>query len=298
MFAGLVTPPDPLAPVPLAVLLMVAVYISTPVKFAAFPSVLLLSTLFRLALAISSTRLIREEPSARGGSVYEISHDTLIKPILKSKEKRMEQERRKQELEQLRMVEQEREVERIKARRKSRIAIFTAFLGMVIALAMIALAGWAWQEKKDAQEATAYALKVKQESDIRVVPLAAPARIFGPDRRNSEGLPLEERHVREQLLARMSETLRTEFDVKPLLGGNPAVGAGDPRKIICPHDRRRTLGDVRFASPELVDRAIASSRAASRDWDRRGAMARAEILEKTAHLYQMNRAELIAVKRL
>ena len=41
-----------------AVLLMVAVYISTPVKFAAFPSVLLLSTLFRLALAISTTRLI------------------------------------------------------------------------------------------------------------------------------------------------------------------------------------------------------------------------------------------------
>jgi type III secretion protein V len=41
-----------------AVLLMVAVYIPTPVKFAAFPSVLLLSTLFRLALAISTTRLI------------------------------------------------------------------------------------------------------------------------------------------------------------------------------------------------------------------------------------------------
>src|SRR5690606_20397828 len=41
-----------------AVLLMVAVYIPTPVKFAAFPSILLLSTLFRLALAISTTRLI------------------------------------------------------------------------------------------------------------------------------------------------------------------------------------------------------------------------------------------------
>jgi type III secretion protein V len=41
-----------------AVLLMVAVYIPTPVRFAAFPSVLLLSTLFRLALAISTTRLI------------------------------------------------------------------------------------------------------------------------------------------------------------------------------------------------------------------------------------------------
>jgi type III secretion protein V len=41
-----------------AVFLMVAVYIPTPLKFAAFPSILLLSTLFRLALAISTTRLI------------------------------------------------------------------------------------------------------------------------------------------------------------------------------------------------------------------------------------------------
>ena len=41
-----------------AVLLMVAVYVPSPVRFAAFPSVLLLSTLFRLALSISTTRLI------------------------------------------------------------------------------------------------------------------------------------------------------------------------------------------------------------------------------------------------
>jgi type III secretion protein V len=40
------------------VLLMLSVYVRTPVQFAAFPSVLLLSTLFRLALAISTTRLI------------------------------------------------------------------------------------------------------------------------------------------------------------------------------------------------------------------------------------------------
>ena len=40
------------------VLLMMAVYVSTPLDFASFPSVLLLSTLFRLALSISTTRLI------------------------------------------------------------------------------------------------------------------------------------------------------------------------------------------------------------------------------------------------
>ncbi len=40
------------------VLLMVAIYIKTPLDFLAFPSVLLLSTLSRLALSIATTRLI------------------------------------------------------------------------------------------------------------------------------------------------------------------------------------------------------------------------------------------------
>lgn len=40
------------------VLLMVAVYLKQPLDFAAFPAVLLITTLFRLALSISTTRLI------------------------------------------------------------------------------------------------------------------------------------------------------------------------------------------------------------------------------------------------
>lgn len=39
-------------------LLMVAIYIESPLAFSAFPSVLLITTLFRLALSISTTRLI------------------------------------------------------------------------------------------------------------------------------------------------------------------------------------------------------------------------------------------------
>ncbi|EAV41318.1 low calcium response protein [Stappia aggregata IAM 12614] len=41
-----------------AILLMVAVYISDVTQFSAFPSILLLTTLFRLALSITTTRLI------------------------------------------------------------------------------------------------------------------------------------------------------------------------------------------------------------------------------------------------
>ncbi len=40
------------------ILLMVAIYLAAPLDFAAFPAVLLITTLFRLALSISTTRLI------------------------------------------------------------------------------------------------------------------------------------------------------------------------------------------------------------------------------------------------
>ncbi|MDE0155263.1 MAG: type III secretion system export apparatus subunit SctV [Gammaproteobacteria bacterium] len=51
------------------VLLMMSVYVGSPLDFAAFPAVLLLSTLFRLALAISTTRLILLQADA--GKVIE-----------------------------------------------------------------------------------------------------------------------------------------------------------------------------------------------------------------------------------
>ncbi|MGF1526677.1 MAG: type III secretion system export apparatus subunit SctV [Candidatus Competibacterales bacterium] len=52
-----------------ALLLMLSIYIPTPTSFSAFPSVLLFTTLFRLALSITTTRLILLEADA-GDIVY------------------------------------------------------------------------------------------------------------------------------------------------------------------------------------------------------------------------------------
>ena len=46
------------------VLLMVAVYLRSPLDFASFPAVLLITTLFRLSISISTTRLILLEGDA------------------------------------------------------------------------------------------------------------------------------------------------------------------------------------------------------------------------------------------
>ena len=47
-----------------AILLLSAVYIATPLELAVFPSVLLMSTLFRLALSVATTRMILLEANA------------------------------------------------------------------------------------------------------------------------------------------------------------------------------------------------------------------------------------------
>ena len=51
------------------ILLMTAIYLKGPLEFSSFPSVLLITTLFRLALSITTTRLILLEGDA-GEIVY------------------------------------------------------------------------------------------------------------------------------------------------------------------------------------------------------------------------------------
>lgn len=57
-------------------LLMVALYISTPLEFSSLPSVILISTIFRLSLTISTTRLILAEGDA--GSIIHAFGDFVI----------------------------------------------------------------------------------------------------------------------------------------------------------------------------------------------------------------------------
>ena len=92
---------------------------------------------------LTNTHLIRAEPSPEGGFSYEISHDTLVPPILKSKEERLGKEKE----------EQEQEEER-KEKRKRWGMIFTFFLIMA---GLVGLGAWIfytfkWTEKKQELE--------------------------------------------------------------------------------------------------------------------------------------------------
>ena len=90
----------------------------------------------QLLQLLVDTRLVRREPSSRGGFVYELSHDTLIKPILKSRNRRL-----------LADLEARQEMEAKKARRRLIGAVATLALVTIGAFAALFFAMWAWNQK-------------------------------------------------------------------------------------------------------------------------------------------------------
>ena len=125
--------------------------------------------------------------------------------------------------------------------------------------------------------------------------LIRPPHLFGEERRNSIGVALSEPGVREGVLAGIGEALREGFEAGPIVNGIARANSGEPSFALCPHDRRQRMGTIEEATPEDIETAIAGAEAAALDWDRQGAEARAQLLEKVADLYERNRDRLLAV---
>lgn len=118
---------------------------------------------------LQKTHLIRSEPSMRGGYTYELSHDTLVAPVLEAKARRREterreyekkeQERRQKELAELRekaaierqRAEQESHLRKKaeEAQRKARSRFRVAIAGLLLALAFAVLTGISYKWAKD-----------------------------------------------------------------------------------------------------------------------------------------------------
>ncbi|MEO0809148.1 MAG: bifunctional proline dehydrogenase/L-glutamate gamma-semialdehyde dehydrogenase PutA [Pseudomonadota bacterium] len=122
-----------------------------------------------------------------------------------------------------------------------------------------------------------------------------PPELFGRARRNSLGLALSERSVRNEILAAMGEALREGFAAAPLVNGSSQKAGEEGIFALCPHDRRQRIGKVVTADNAACDTAVASATNAAESWNRLGGEARAELLEKVANLYEHNRARLMAV---
>ena len=86
-----------------------------------------------------------------------------------------------------------------------------------------------------------------------------PPSLFGEARRNSLGLPLSERSVRESLLADMTTAFQAGFEAGPIVNGDARVDDENFETALCPHDRRQRLGRVTLSSPDDIERAVAGA---------------------------------------
>jgi len=91
--------------------------------------------------------LLRALPSRRGGYIYELSHDTLVTPVLRAKrQRRIEEIRAKREHER-----QAREAELAEMRRKRRAALFWALAMFILALSAVITAFLTFKLKTEAE---------------------------------------------------------------------------------------------------------------------------------------------------
>jgi len=126
-----------------------------------------------------------------------------------------------------------------------------------------------------------------------LIPL--PPRLFAPARKNSLGLPLWEPLVRAPLLRAIEAALAQPAAANPIVSGKDIETGGAVIDMTSPHDRRVVVGASRSADQAAIDAALDAARGAQEAWDARGGVARAEMLERAADLYEAERAPLMAL---
>ncbi len=117
--------------------------------------------------------LLRAEPSLSGGYTYELSHDTLVAPVLKAKRIRVEEERREEESRLTRMREEELEEARAEAlqekKRRQRATMLTraAIICLVATFGASVFAGKKAQVAEKATRQAESALRQALEEKIQ-----------------------------------------------------------------------------------------------------------------------------------
>jgi len=102
------------------------------------------------------THLLRAEPSLRGGYTYELSHDTLVAPVLKAKARRVDAEQKAAQAEAEAKRQAELNKERFKRRRANMLALAGFVLSAISIVALVYALGQRTQAenaKKDAEQA-------------------------------------------------------------------------------------------------------------------------------------------------
>ncbi|CAA0098552.1 Bifunctional protein PutA [Starkeya nomas] len=123
--------------------------------------------------------------------------------------------------------------------------------------------------------------------------IAAPADLFGEQRRNSAGLDLSNEQRLASLAAALLAGSAAPLKATPLLGDGPVAGIARP--VLNPADHRDQVGVVEEATPEIVARAMEIAQGAAPIWQSTPPAERAACLFRAAELMEARLPTLIGI---
>ena len=123
--------------------------------------------------------------------------------------------------------------------------------------------------------------------------IPSPRDLYGPGRRNSEGLDLSIAETRRGLVAAVAALDGAPLQAGPVISGR-SVGGAEAELRRSPTDGH-VVGRVAQAGAADVDRAYAAARMAQPAWDAGGGEGRAPVLRAMADALEADRERLIAL---
>ena len=120
-----------------------------------------------------------------------------------------------------------------------------------------------------------------------------PPAIYGAERRNSRGINMNILNEWAPLEAELNKWWDKQWSAAPLVGGKRL--SGDARKVMCPYQLSRQVGEVVWASADQTRDAIDQLSAAFVGWNATPVDQRAAVLERTADKLEEHMPELMAL---
>ena len=117
--------------------------------------------------------------------------------------------------------------------------------------------------------------------------ITRPEEIYLPERRNSKGWDINDPLMHEELMA-----MRASFLYPFSWSVNRDAEAG---QLFNPADPKDCVGSINLFDPGWVDECVMTALAAQQDWESLDVDKRAELLLRTADLYEQNAGELFAL---
>ncbi len=135
--------------------------------------------------------------------------------------------------------------------------------------------------------------QIEALSEIPHPRIPPPIAMFGEQRRNSSGINFACIGGQSELARAMAEAGGGRWQARPL--GQGAGSEAGTVNLQSPADQTDTVGTVVWTDPACIGAVIDQAQHAQRGWDRLGAAARADLLDRVADAFEHHRAELMAL---